>query len=471
MTRPHPLPALWLPAALVLALPGAARGGECEPPAAGLEALSLTEADVIALALRRNPALRMARHDRRIALLGAAKAAPALRPEITATASQFFNTEGLGLPRRAEDLVVIPDSVSRLELGLRMPLYQFGAGTAPRRLASASELAAWSGYRKAELDAILEVRELFVAVLGAEGLAHVAERSAELARETLRNTRLQRDQGSRADVDVLEDERLEAEAEAKLLEARNAVLLAKANLNRALGRPVEAPLSLVVGELPAPPDPLPTLLVRALEQRPELAALRQSIARARAGVRLAKASGLPRVNLQMVFSIQNQSSLRPGGELLGFIIEPRSFASAGVVITAPLFDGGLRRYTIREAEEQVEKARSGLAALESGVALEVHRHRLAVEEAQVRVEVAERAMAAAEKGFELAGIRVKQGRATPLELSKARVDLERARAGQGAAENAVRLARARLDRAVGDVAPGDVPDGPRQEAAPLPEER
>jgi outer membrane protein len=401
--------------------------------------LSVDEA--VRIALEQNPTLQAARHERNAALVTAERNRPAFRPEVNATASQILRTPRVDLPgRRDDDDVVLPNSISRLELAVRQPIYQFGAGKAPLQRANALAAAAHSGYRRAELDTIVEVQEGYLNLLRAQALAEVARRGLELAQANLRQTRLLQERGLQAEVDVLEAERAVAQAESGALQAENGVALARANLNRLLGRSVDTPFQTArAADLPPEPGPLSELVARAVAQRPEIVTLRHNIEAAEAGIRLARASRLPRVDLEASYALQTRTAL-----------VPRSGAAAGVTITAPIFDGAARRYTIREAEERVAQLRSLLQAAEQGVALDVERQRLAMQEARARIATANRAVTAAEKALEIVRLRLELGRAVQLEVQNARLALERALADRANAEHDLLLARARLDRALGE---------------------
>jgi len=160
---------------------------------------------------------------------------------------------------------------------------------------------------------------------------------------------------------------------------------------------------------------------------------------AEAGVKLARASNQPRVDLEASYALQTRTAL-----------VPRSGLAGGLSITAPLFNGAVRRFTTREAEERLAQLRSGLAAAEAGVALELEQQRLAMQEARKRLELTDIAVAHAEKAFEITRLKMERGHAIQLEVLSTRQALQRALGDRAAAENDLRLARARLDRALGE---------------------
>lgn len=412
--------------------PASSTSAESGPPA-----LSVDEA--VLSALRQSPALQIARHERNVGLIGADRNRPGFRPEVNATASQILRSPRVDLPGRPDE-VVLPNSSSRVEIDVRQPLYQFGVGGAAGRRATAMANAARMDYRKAELDLVLQVREAVVGLARSQAMAEVARRGRELAKEHVRITREQKERGFQADVDVLEAERQDAEAESGLLQAENGIRLARANVNRVLGRDIDAPLAVApLGTLPPAPPPLRELLSQAVRQRPEAGALRHNIEAAEEGIKLAKAAGKPRIDLEAAYALQTPTALIPSSGI-----------SAGFSITAPLFDGGVRQHTVREAEERVGQLKSARAALEQGIALELETQRFAMDEARARAAVAERGVAAAEKAYEITRLRMELGRAVQVEVLNARLGLQRSLADRASAEFDLRLAEYRLQRALGE---------------------
>jgi outer membrane protein TolC len=435
MKPPRPLVFLLFPC-LVALPPGAAIAQA--PPSTTPPPAVLPLDDALALALRSNPELAIARHERNVGLIGADRARPGLRPEVTATASQIVRGPRVDLPGKPDD-VVLPNSISRLELGLRQPVFQFGAGDAPSKRANAMAAAARSDYRKAELNTVQEVREAYLTVARTRALAEITGKGVELARANVQQTQLLVERGFQAQVDVLDAERALAEAEAQELQARNGVDLARANVNRLLGRAIDTPFRIAgSGPLPGDPAALDELAAQAMRQRPEAETLRQQIEAAEAGIRLARAARQPRVTLDLAYALQTETAL-----------VPKSGVAAGVSVSVPIFSGAAQRYTVREAEERVAQLKSSLTALEQGISLEIQQQRLAIQEARARITASQRAVTAAEQAYEITQARLERGRAVQLEILNARLNLQRARGSVAEAEGDLRLADARLQRALG----------------------
>ncbi len=425
-----------------------ASGSENAPETAG--PLSLDAA--VLQALRQSPTLEIARRERNVGLIDADRNRPVFRPEVNAVGSQVFRTPRVDLPGRPDE-VVLPNSISRLAIELRQPIYQFGVGDAPGRRAEAMEGAARSEYRAAELDTVLQAREAYLTALRTQALVDIARRGKVLADENARLTDLLVKQGLQAEVDLLEARRAAAEAESGVVQAENGAALARANLNRVMGRPVDAALLLTAaGDLPPEPETLEALSERAFRQRPELEQLRQNIEAAEAGIRLARAARQPRVSVEAAYALQTETAL-----------VPRSGLSAGVSISVPIFSGAVNRYTVREAEERLAQLKSALTAREQGVQLEIEQQRLSLREARQRIALAERAVEAAEKALEIVRLRLERGRAVQVEVLNARLSLVRALTDRAGAVLDLHLAQARLSRALGEGPTLEpAPDGERQ---------
>ena len=450
MTRPTTIAVSLSALAGLLFAPSLLASQANDPPAAAIPKADafLSQEEAVMMALRQNPTLEVARRERNVALNDADRAKPGFRPDVLATASQYVRTPRVDLPGRADE-VVLPNSISKLEIGVKQPIYQFGVGSAPSKRAQAMAGAARTDFRTAELDTVLEVREAYLGLVRAEAMVGVAERAKELATANTALTKLLESRGLQAQVDVLESQRGESEADSRLLQARSGVELAGANLNRVLGREIDAAVKVEPAErdaLPEEPAPLTDLSARAIANRPEAATLRHNIAAAEAGIKLAKASGKPRVNLEAAYALQTETAL-----------VPRSGVAAGVSISVPLFNGVVQRQTVYEAQERLAQLKSALKALEQGVTLEVQQQRLAMQEARGRMTVADRTIDAAQKAYDITQARLELGRAIQVEVLNARLNLERALSDRAAAINDLRVAAARLQRALGEGPTLEVP--------------
>jgi outer membrane protein TolC len=346
--------------------------------------------------------------------------------------------------------VVLPSSISRLEVGARQPVFQFGVGDSAAQRARAMEQVADAELRRAELDTALSVREAFLAAARARALRAVAAKGLDAALQHQQLGKAMVAAGALAPAFALDFDRGVAEARATVSTAESGAAIAMGNLNRQLARPIESQMQLdEPPSLPPDPEPQGRLQARALAGRPEAATVRASIQQALAGIRLARAQRLPHVSIEVSLALQTPTALLPGQGL-----------SAGVSVRMPLFAKAVQRQSVREAEERLEQAKVGLQALEAAIALEVYQHRLGMLDARSRIGSGEAAVQAAEQAASVKLLLIERGRATPSEQMSAELAVTKSRADLAGARFDLHLARARLDRALGEGLPADASTPP-----------
>jgi outer membrane protein len=114
-----------------------------------------------------------------------------------------------------------------------------------------------------------------------------------------------------------------------------------------------------------------------------------------------------------------------------------------------MYDGGGRVARYREAQANVDGARSRVRALELDLLREVEQSQITIEEAQERLQAAQTAVVSAQENFRLAQGRFDAGVGTILELTDAQLALTQAQNVEAQALADYRIALYRLDRARG----------------------
>jgi outer membrane protein TolC len=121
----------------------------------------------------------------------------------------------------------------------------------------------------------------------------------------------------------------------------------------------------------------------------------------------------------------------------------------GLAFTWTLFDGGGRIARYQEAKANLDGAKARVRSTELDIIQNVEQSEIAVEEAQERIQAAQALVASAQENFRLAQGRFDAGVGTILELTDAQLALTQAQSTESQALADYRIARARLDRAVG----------------------
>jgi outer membrane protein TolC len=188
---------------------------------------------------------------------------------------------------------------------------------------------------------------------------------------------------------------------------------------------------------------LPSALARALEKRPELAALRKAQALRHEDLVNAKSGYKP--NAQIYGGYQWQSLPYQGylgGDLNGWI--------AGAQLNWSIFDGQLTRGKIMEAKARYEQAQLDVDESGRQIELEVRTDYSNFIEAQEVLDSQKMVQEQAQEALRLAEARHTAGTGTQLDVLSAQTALTQARTTQVQALHDYALARARLQRALGE---------------------
>jgi outer membrane protein len=188
------------------------------------------------------------------------------------------------------------------------------------------------------------------------------------------------------------------------------------------------------------PDYLPSLLRLAEQKRPELQASLQRVRAADAGTAAERSAFSPQVNLFATGDLSNERVMG-GGNATG--------VTYGVVAALPIFDGGLRRAQVREAEaasrgQQQERERVALQ-----IGQEVTNGLLNLRAAGQNLQTSQRVLEAAREDYRVARIRYEAGKSIPVEVLDALAARTRAESNVVQAKFQFAAARDQLLRAVG----------------------
>jgi len=201
-----------------------------------------------------------------------------------------------------------------------------------------------------------------------------------------------------------------------------------------LGEPIAPPVAATVDQLAA----------AAVRARPELAAASESAASLRDQARAARAATLPRLDL-----VGDVTAGHPNPRYLPAREEWNTTWSAGVQLSwalgeAPAAHAGARAIDHRRAAAEQERR-----ALDDAVRIEIAQALAGVRDAAAVQDAASRGLAAAEEGARVREALFREGLATTVELLDADTDLTRARLEVLNARIDAKVARIRLDHALG----------------------
>jgi len=457
---------------------------------ASADTLRLSLGNALEAALTRSEEVRGAEAELAAANAGARSARSGLLPQVnttiayTKTLRSVFQNAGFQIP---DSLKFEPDSTASVQQRLRyledktpnaaigalgnlfgnlpfgrentwlagaqisQPIFAGGAIKSAIQLAEHGAEAAEAGLVEARSEVVLQVREAYyAAVLAAESEAIVAA-SVQLASDHLARVRLVKESGQASELDVLRGEVELDNLRPQLVQAENARQLALLNLKRLVNVPAETPVVLttsLTGADPGLPAPdsvrIPTLAEASawLTRRASVQASEQRIRMREAQADIARAAFLPKLALTGNFQRQAFPT--------GFMPQDwRDDWNVGFAVSWPLFQGFRRSAELDVAKAQVRQAQLQAAQLREGVRLEYEQAYGELQRARAQIAAAQKTVSQAERVYDLTELRYREGLATQLDVSDARLALQQSRMNQVTAQYDFYRALARAERALG----------------------
>ena len=328
-------------------------------------------------------------------------------------------------------------------------IYEGGRLSSAFRTAKLTKEQALLQYQTVVADTLLATRVAYYDVLVAAQQIVVREASVSLLSRELEDQQRRFDAGTVPRFNVLRAEVAVANARPPLIRARNAHRLGKNNLVTLLGYNLpreiweDVPLQLSDPLEAAPYEiDLPAAIARALERRTELAALRKAEQLQQENVVNARSGYKPSVQVFAGYGWHN-SLFTPdlSRDVEGW--------NAGAQLTWNIFDGLLTRGKVIQARALHEKSRTEIDDTARRIELEVRTAYSFFIEAREVLESQKKVQEQAEEALRLAGARAEAGTGTQLDVLDAQTSLTEARTTEVQALHGYAVARARLERAIG----------------------
>jgi outer membrane protein TolC len=428
---------------------GTAPAGAQQVPA---PAVRLTLGEAQARALDASHRLAEARARESVAQAAFAAREAAARPSISASAGYTRTNHVIefsvpspttGLPR-----VIYPDVPDnyRTRIDLQWPIYTGGRTDALERAARAEAAAAGADIETARADLRLEVARAFWAVVTARATVTVVEEALERAGVNVSDARERLNAGLVAPNEVASAEAQQARQQMLLVEARNQRDVATAELARLAGldpsQTVEPAAELTRAETAE--LSLDALTRAGLAGRPERKALELRISAADLQRAAAAAGKRPSIAIR-----GGADYARPNPTIFPRADRWDDSWDAGVSVSWSLWDGGRVAADVAQAAGAATAVRERLREFDSVLAVEVRQRSLEISSGMAAVAAADEAIRAAAEARRVVGERYRAGVIAQSEVLDAELVLLQSQLDRTRALANVRLAEARLDRAVG----------------------
>ncbi len=417
-----------------------------EQPAAVAAPRVLTLQECVQVAMQKNPAVLSAEEQVRRAQALVSEAKSYYGPRLSANAAHTrtgpIPTVTIPTSTGTETFQIGVPETTTARVSASLPIDALGLiktavdGATLARMAQEFALAA------VRQNISLQLQEAYLGTLRAEGLEKVAQEALAAGEEHLRVAKAHFAAGTVAYFDVLRAEVQTANFRQRLLEAQNAVQLAKSGLNFAMGEDVNQPLE-VQAPLEQPASPHLSVeegQAEASRRRPEILQAQAQLGALQKGVRLAGVGLLPAV------SLAGDRNFNANPSAFGGLRETWDVSAQ---VSFPFFDSGQTRAKVRQARADAETARHAEQQTRNQVMLEVRSAHLSLQEAQARLGVAEKDVEQAREALRLAQLRYQAGLSAAVEMIDAEVALAQSSTSRVNAFYDLLLALARLEKAVG----------------------
>ena len=412
------------------------------------ERISLKEC--IETALKSQPQVRVARENVRAGQGRETQAASPYFPQVTASTGYSENHAPLG--------GAFGDSTTKsytTSLSVNQTLYDFGKTGNSYDSAKFGTRSLEQEAERVSQEVVLNVKQSYYALLAAKKLVEVAQKTVEQTESHLKQAEAFFRAGSKPRYDVTRAEVEVNNANLGLINARNGVRIKTIALNNAMGidpgRATE-----IVEELPPVPviPPLDRAQTDALKDRPDMKRMDADIDAARSRLSAERSNYLPTLSANAAYNWANGTTeLGNTGSFAGFPVSPKSDVqnswNAGIMLTLPLFQGGLTSGRVAEAKANLLALEAQRDATKQEVLLEVNQAYADLEGAAARVEVMQKTLQKARENLDVSQGRYKAGVGPYIEVTDAQLSAVNAETDHIKALYDYHLAIAQLLKAMG----------------------
>jgi len=387
------------------------------------ETSSLTLQQAVNIALEKNPLRKAAIADTKVASAGVRAARSFLMPHLSFSESATRGNDPVyvfGSRLRQQRFTTADFSLNHLNSPLPFGNFATRFGGTWNLFDS---FASWHGINQAkqmneavghqldrtDQEIVFRVVTSYYDVLLAAKQLEVAEQSAKTAQSIMERSQARFDSGMTVESDLLTAKVRMAARQQEVIRARNTVEVARAQLNTAMGMPLDSAYQLAGGlaDRTLPIAAVQDLEKQALTNRPDLKRIASEVAAQRQSVSIAKSSFGPRVNAFAGWEMDNPTFVAGGGgnNWLG-----------GIEVQFDIFQGGAKRAELSRQRALEEKVVAMKQAASDAVRLEVRRAYYETDANRQQIEVARAAIAQAEESLRINQDRYDSGLTTITDL-------------------------------------------------------
>ncbi|MBF0564322.1 MAG: TolC family protein [Nitrospirae bacterium] len=420
------------------AYPNASPGGSAETGGSQSAEIGkgekLTLSRCLGIAMKNQPSLTAADYTARAAQSRIGQALSSYYPQVGASAN--YN-------RIAPNSLTGAGSASSFNeyaasATLNQNIYDFGRTPTSVEISRLNFGAFGADYENAATQVVFNVKQTYYTLVQ-------TMRNLEVATEAVKQYGQHLDQakgfysvGLKAKIDVTTAQVDYSNAKLNLTKAKDALRLARVNLNKAMGvihpqdYTVEDDLNIIKYDVK-----LEDVLKEAIERRPDLKAAIVRTRSAEMAVELKKKDYYPTVTGSASYNWLGESfPLSHGWDI-------------GAQVTISVFSGFLTKKQIEEAQSNFNTARANEEIIRQTVVADVEQAFLSLTDAKERIPEAELVVGQAKENLDIANGRYSAGVGSPLEVTDAEVSYENAKLAHIQSLTDYKISEASLEKAIG----------------------
>jgi outer membrane protein len=329
------------------------------------------------------------------------------------------------------------------QLKLQLPIYTGGKIENTIRMAKHASAAVALGTTTTKQQLTLEVTNSYFNVLQAHNLTEVAQEAVNDLDAHLKNAQQRYDAGTVSLSDVLQTQVRLSNARNNLIKSQSGIQLARYKLNTVIGLPLQNQAVLADQfSTQFTSQTVDESVLIALQNRSEMSQSKLKIAMAQDQVKIAGSGNLPTVAL---VGTETWADTTPSSS------KSRNSWLIGMNVQFNIFDSGLTKSEIKQAEEGVKESQEQANQLTDKISLEVCQAYLSVQEATQRITNNQVAVEQAKHDYQLAQERYEAGITTNVDVMDAELAMTQAKTNYIQALYDANYSKSQLDRAMGVV--------------------
>ena len=329
---------------------------------------------------------------------------------------------------------------------LVQPVFMGGGIIALNKMADLGEALAKNSADAKRQATIYSTDQIYWQVVSLRHKQKLAESYLELVKKFDADVHKMIDEGVATKSDGLSVDVKVNEAEMTLTKVNDGLVLSKMLLCQTIGLPINEQItladenveSLAVVEL-APKLDIET----AIENRPELRMLENTVGLTRQATNLLKAGNLPMVALTGGYMVSNPNLLN------GFEKKFGGMWNVGVLVRVPIWNWGDVTYKVRAAKGATAIANLELEEAREKIELQVNQNTFRVDEANKRLTMAQANISRAKENLRTADLGFREGVITPTTVMEAQTAWLQAESQRIDAEIDVKLSQVDLQKSLG----------------------